>query len=149
MREFTAYFGAILTAIVPWDPAYLRSTTSVSAADAPQGDEADDLEALDRYAFVIVCAIPSAHDPRMAGGMGGQHSIQRGAILSFNLAAYIRELGFQATTRPGDSTAIAMAAGLGGLDKKGRFVTDGRGKGVFLTNPVLTDLPLAPDTRSS
>ena len=149
IREFTAYFGALLTAIVPWDPAYLRPTTSDSAADATQEDDEDPVEPLDRYSFAIVCAIPSPHDPDLARGIGGQHSIQRGAILTFNLAAYIRELGYQATTRPGDSTAVATAGGLGELNKKGQFVTNAHHSRVFLTNLVLTDLPLAPDTPRS
>ena len=149
IREFAAYFGAVLTAIVPWDPAYLRSTASDRAADATQGDKEDPVEPLDRYSFAIVCAIPSSHDPGLAMGIGCQHSIQRGAILAFNLAAYIRELGYQATTCPGDSTAVAIAGGLGEMNQKGRFVTRAHDSRLFLTNLVLTDLPLAPDPHSS
>ena len=44
---------------------------------------------------------------------------------------------------------MAIAGGLGELNKKGQFVTKARDSRVYLTNLVLTDLPLAPDTPRS
>jgi epoxyqueuosine reductase QueG len=106
-------------------------------------------ELVKKYPFTIVCAVGAHFDPAHARGMGGQFAIQRGAVLAFNLAAYIRELGYAASVRHGDSTAVAVAAGLGNVNKHGRFIpTKHRGR-VWLTDLVLTNLPLAPDAPLS
>ena len=102
----------------------------------------------DGYQFAVVCVVKAEHDPRQAPGIGGQVPVMNGRFSTFVLGAYIRELGFRATTdgNPNpDAQRLAAAAGLGRLDAKGRLVTSKYGDKVHVAEIIRTDLPLAPD----
>ena len=97
--------------------------------------------------FVIVCGIRSEYDPSVSKGIGGQAATLTGAYVTFNLAAAIRELGYQATRS--EETALddlAARAGLGTLDSSGRLVTRNFGRKIYVADAILTDLPLRPDS---
>ena len=48
--------------------------------------------------FAIVCVVRADHDPRESPGIGGQVSMQNGLFVTFVLSAWIRELGYRAST---------------------------------------------------
>jgi hypothetical protein len=104
----------------------------------------------DAYPVAIICAIRSEYDPRTSSGVGGQAAALTCAYVTFNLAAAIREFGYNAT-RAGeaDVEGLAVRAGLGTLDAHGRFVTREFGSRVYLGDAVYTDLPLAVDGGAS
>jgi hypothetical protein len=77
-------------------------------------------------------------------GMAARVTEQKSASLCFNLAAYIRELGYHGTVRPVDSLRAAVAAGLGVVGSDGNLSVPGHGSKVYVGDAVLTDLPLAP-----
>ena len=123
-KELALYLGSDLTGIVR-----LR--------DDPDG-----------YQFGVVCVVEAEHDPKTAPGIGGQVPVMNGQFSTFVLAAYIRELGFRATTAGGedlDRERLAAAAGLGRLDANGRLFTAKFGDKVHVAEIVRTDLPLAAD----
>lgn len=102
----------------------------------------------DGYQFAVVCVVKAEHDPRQAPGIGGQVPVMNGKFSTFVLAAYVRELGWRATTAKNpdpDAERLAAAAGLGRLDASGRLVTPKFGNKVHVAEIIRTDLPLAPD----
>ena len=96
--------------------------------------------------FAVVCAVRADHDPRTSPGVGGQVPVQNGRFVTFVLSAWIRELGFRATsTHDARAEQLAARAGLGTLGAEHRLVTREFGASVHVTDVILTDLPLAPD----
>ena len=95
------------------------------------------------HAFAIVCAVRADDDPRQAAGIGGQVPVQNGLFVTFVLSAWIRELGYRASTAPElDGARLAVAARLGTLDGAGRLVTPEYGTRVHVADVIRTDLPL-------
>ncbi|MEA2639232.1 MAG: hypothetical protein QOF51_626 [Chloroflexota bacterium] len=128
IKELATFLGSSLTGV-----------TRLDAASEPDG-----------YPFAIVCAVQAEYDPREHAGVGGQVPVQNGKFVSFVLSAYIRELGFRATALDGpDPLPLAVAAGMGTADGKGRLVTQQLGNRVYLAEVIRTDLPLAPDGEAS
>jgi hypothetical protein len=126
VKGMAEYFGAELVGIVKLD------------SNSSAGQES--------YPFAVVCAVRADYDPRTAPGIGGQVPVQNGLFISFVLSAWIRELGFSASSAPDpDADKLAAAAGLGRLNAEGRLVTDKFGVNVHVANIIRTDLPLAPD----
>ena len=99
------------------------------------------------YSFVIVCAIPTDYDPRVAKGVGGQVAVRNGRFVTFTLAAYIREMGYHATNQlPADQQRLAAVAGLGTPDAEGRVTALKAGARVYVADEVIhTNLPIASD----
>jgi hypothetical protein len=83
--------------------------------------------------FAIVCALRADYPTDEAGGIGGQTPALKGLFATFNLAAYIKELGYRATRSDVDATDLAAAAGLT------------CGSEFHLAEVVYTDLPLEAD----
>jgi hypothetical protein len=98
------------------------------------------------YPFAVMCVTRAEHDPRHSPGVGGQLPVQRGLFVTFVVSAWIRELGFQGTTKlETDDQALAVGAGLGTLDAEGRLLTPQYGTKVHVSGAILTDLPLQAD----
>jgi hypothetical protein len=130
IKELGHWVGADLVGVAALQPAHLRPG---EPSDAP-------------YPFAIVCAIATDYDPTEAKGLGGQLAVQNGAVVNHHLRNYIRELGYRASIGRADPLAVAVAAGLGTLDRDGRLVTKMRKAYIYVADAILTDLPLAPDT---
>jgi hypothetical protein len=95
------------------------------------------------HPFAIVCVVRADHDPREALGIGGQVPVQNGLFVTFVLSAWIRELGYRASTATSlDGARLAAAAKLGTLDRTGRLVTAAHGTRVHVADVIRTDLPL-------
>jgi epoxyqueuosine reductase QueG len=62
-----------------------------------------------------------------------------------NLAAYIRELGYEAVQNRVQPMPAALAAGVGELGRNGMLITEKFGARVHLGDPLLTNMPLIPD----
>lgn len=129
IKELARWFGADLVGIAALQPAHMQS---VGQSDV-------------HYPFAVVCTIATDCDPAEAKGLGGQLAVQNGAVVNHHLRNYIRELGYRASIGGADPLAVAAAAGLGKLDRNGRFVTRRRGAHIHVADAILTDLPLAPD----
>jgi hypothetical protein len=122
VKEMARYLGADLVGIAALDPQNEPSP------------------------FAVVCAVKADDDPRTSPGLGGQLPVQNGLFVTFVLGAWIRELGFRATSgREARAEPLAARAGLGTLNGEGRLVTREFGTRVHVADVVLTDLPLAPD----
>jgi hypothetical protein len=132
VKELAAYLGTDLIGI-----ARLPSLSTM-------GESKSEKES--NYPFAVICAVQADYDPRQAPGIGGQVPVQKGLFITFVLSAWIRELGFRATTAfDPDAEKLAVAAGLGILNAEGRLVTPNFGSHVHVANVIRTDLPLAPD----
>ena len=123
VKEMARYLGADLVGITASDPE----------------------DAL--LSFAVVCAVRADDDPRTSPGVGGQVPVQNGLFVTFVLSAWIRELGFRATSAQDPrAERLAARAGLGTLDAEGRLLTRELGTRVHVAKVILTDLPLAPDS---
>jgi hypothetical protein len=134
IKELGQWVGADLVGVAALQPAHLRSG---GGSDVPP------------YPFAVVCAIATDYDPAEAKGLGAQLAVQNGAVVNHHLRNYIRELGYRASIGGADPLAVAVAAGLGTLDRNGRLVTEMRSPYIHVADAILTDLPLAPGTPQS
>lgn len=118
--ELASFFGA----------SALGVTANQASSLLPPIDGSEQADVSELTNLVVV-GVPTDVDPDKAIGLGGQHVRREAATVVFSLAAYIRELGYQAIVSPIDK-AVAKAAGVSASRKL--FVAD---------DAVLTDLPLA------
>jgi hypothetical protein len=126
VKELARYLGAEMTGIVKLNAASTENNVG--------------------YPFAVICVVRAEYDPREAPGIGGQVPAQNGLFVTFVLSAWIRELGFRATTAADlDAEKLAATARLGRLGADGKLVTQKFGSKVHVTNVIRTDLPLAPD----
>lgn len=124
IKEAAKFFGSDVTGI----------------AALPQDGPAD---------FAIVCMVEAVEEVRKDTGIGGQFAIQKCATANFNVASYIRELGYPATVTTENPHAYAAEARLGTLDGDGKLVSRLYGRKVGLAGAVLTSIPLVPDAPSA
>ena len=124
LKEFAQFVGADATGV-----------STVTAADAEDGG----------YPFAVSCLVAAVEEVTESTGIGGQFAVQKCAVANFNVAAYIRELGYDAVVRQDGGHAYAAAAGLGQLDPDGKLVSPKYGRSVGIAGVILTNIPLAPD----
>ena len=139
VKELGRFFGA--------DLVYIAEAAGLGGA--PSGDGESDA-AEPGLPYAVFCLFRAEHDPRDAQGIGGHAVALKGAFATFQLAAIIREFGFQArrwSREPLDEAAAK--AGIGTLNPQGRLVTPKWGDKVHIADLILTDLPVAPDGPSS
>ena len=136
VKELARYLGTDLVGI-----ARLTALSPLPTVGEGKG-ESDNIQ----YPFAVICAVEADYDPRQAPGIGGQVPVQKGLFITFVLSAWIRELGFRATSALDlNAEQFAAAAGLGTLNGEGKLVTPKFGTNVHVANVIRTDLPLAPD----
>jgi hypothetical protein len=136
VKGMAQYFGAELVGVAKLNNLSLSPRPP---AGESQG-EGNDLP------FAVICAIHADYDPRTSPGIGGQMPVQNGLFITFVLSSWIRELGFRATVvRETNAEALAAQAGLGTLNNQGKLVAGQLGTGVYVADPIYTDLPLAAD----
>ncbi len=145
-------------------PADLANTVTEMIRSAPEGNvfptkaelhtpeiTASHVKELARYLgtdLIGIARLTTAPGPVARGGDGKGEGVpvQKGLFITFVLSAWIRELGFRATTAlDPNAEQLAAAAGLGTLNAEGRLVTSKFGTHVHVANVIRTDLPLAPD----
>ena len=98
--------------------------------------------------FGIVSLLQADHDTRTAPGSGGQAPTVKGLFATFNLAAYIREMGYRANrSKTMDGERLGEIAGLGTLNPDGRLVSPRLRPCVHAAEVIVTELPLEPDAQ--
>jgi hypothetical protein len=132
IKELAAFLGADATGISAEPPGEGERRTAAAEDEPP-------------YPFAISCLVTAVEEVREPTGIGGQFALQKCATANFNLAAYIRELGYRASVVADGAHARAAAAGLGALDRDGRLVSHAYGRRVAVAGAILTDLPLVAD----
>jgi len=95
--------------------------------------------------FGILAVVKAEYDPRQATGIGGQTPAMKGLFATFCVAAYIRELGYQARRSGDNGDRLAAIAGLGALDREGHLVSRAFGRKAYVAEVIRTELPLEPD----
>ena len=133
----------------PPEPDMIEPAPPDRISDAgPSEDGGQDLsesgEAL-QFPFGIVCAYYADYDPEVAQGIGGRFVLQKGAVVNQHIGAFIREVGFRATKCKFDPLPLAELAGLGKVDKNGRFVTPQKARHVHVAQVIVTTLPMTAD----
>ncbi len=140
LAQLAVFLGARSLGVAAADVSYLLARAA-QANDAEARQAAREL--VESHPYLVVCSVHAEHDPATAKGIGGQLPVQESASINFSLSAYIRELGYNATVRPVDSVAAAVAAGLGTSDGSGKLRTKRDGTHLYVGDAVFTDLPLA------
>ncbi|HTE83719.1 MAG TPA: hypothetical protein VK821_03230, partial [Dehalococcoidia bacterium] len=85
VKEAAKFFGSDATGI-----AALPQVGGPHPNPPPEGEGA-------KYQFAIVCLVAAVEEVQDSAGIGGQFALQICAIANFNVASYIRELGYAAT----------------------------------------------------
>jgi len=129
LKEFAKFVGA--------------DATGVSAVP----EAAQKAEGSPGYPYAVSCLVQAVEEAKESTGIGGQFAVQKCAVANFNLAAYIRELGYEAVVQEEGAHAYAAAAGLGRLDADGKLNTQQFGRRVGISGVILTNLPLAADPK--
>ena len=133
VKELGRFFKADVVRIAATKDWELKG--QLPAAGVPEG-----------LPFAIFMLFRADHDPRDSQGIGGHVGGLKGAFATYQVSAIIREFGFQATRfSPTDPAQLAVAAGLGTLDERGRLRVDRLGTKLHIADVILTDLPVAPD----
>ena len=64
-----------------------------------------------------------------------------------DVAAYIREMGYEAIQYRTQPMSIALAAGVGELGRNGMLITEKYGARIHLGDPILANMPLGTVTK--
>lgn len=113
-------------------------------------DRPTDAEAAAGLPFAVFCLFRAEHHPREAPGIGGHAASLKGAFATFQIAAIIREMGFNAVRMiEVDAERAAAETGIGSLNDSGRFQMRPFGTKVHVADVILTDLPLEADAGRS
>ena len=137
MKELGVWLGVDMVGITRLLPPHVRPD-DVRDGQGPRPAEA----IVQDYPHVIICGVQTEHDPGTTEGMAGRVSTLEGNFVSFNLAAFIRELGYRASFGGADPVKVAEAAGLGSAGADGHFRAPGMKGYIHLSDPILTELPL-------
>ena len=140
MKELGVWLGVDVVGITKLQASHVRAD-DLRDGQGPRPAE----EIVQDYPYVIICGVQTEHDPGNTEGMAGRVANLEGNFVSFNLAAYIRELGYRASFGGADPVKVAEAAGLGRAGSDGHFRAPGMKGFIHLSDPILTELPLDPD----
>jgi len=147
IKELGQWLGVDMVGIVALEPSTTPAHGSSDTGAVAEAEEGPEESASDQrpYPFALVCGVLADYDTEEARGLGGQQAVQKGAVVSHYLRAYIRELGYRAVFGGADHLSVAEAAGLGRMDERGRFVTKNKRPYVHISEVISTDLPMAAD----
>ena len=147
IKELGQWLGVDMVGIVALESSTTPTRGPSDAGGGAEAEVGEEESASDQtpYPFALVCGVLADYDPEEARGLGGQQALQKGAVVSHYLRAYIRELGYRAVFGGADHLAVAEAAGLGRMDERGRFVTTSKRPYVHISGVIFTDLPMAAD----
>ena len=145
IKKAARWFGADLVGICSLDKRWLYASESIQVSPQIQ-NVPDELQ------YVIVMAFEMDYDlisyySTYAANAATRMGYTEMAITNAHLAAFIRNLGFQAVECGNDtglSIPMAMQAGLGDIGRNGILITPEFGPRIRLSK-VITDLPLVPD----
>ncbi len=154
IKQVAAFMGAGQVGVASVHPSLLSVSGPSHGGDveadhsrAQASDDPETLAARYPYAVCMLLAwdyhLTRAHR-HILGDIAYGSGHQLGAILSANVAGYIRELGYEALDGKGNSIPMCLAAGLGELGRNGMLIAERFGARVH-PFVLLTDMPLVPD----
>jgi len=155
IKRVARFFGADVVGIAGVHPSMLFSGSRApddgsGSHEGGGGPKASPTEMASTYPFAI--CLCTAWDYNMIQahrhhiGDHAYHFSQGNLQLVYaNLAAYIRELGYEAVQNRVQAMPAALAAGVGELGRNGMLITEKFGARVHLGDPILTNMPLLPD----
>jgi hypothetical protein len=136
VKDLGSFFGV--------DETRIADASRVAHLEADQGQTA--AGPAESLPFAVFCLLRAEHHAREAPGIGGQATALKGAFATFQIAAIIREMGFNAVRLVEiDAERAAVECGIGVLDRAGRFEARPFGRKVHVADVILTDLPLQAD----
>jgi len=152
VKGYTLGVGANLVGVCEINPMWIYSNRG-EIFNENWDDWGQEIEVTHKYAVVFATEMDfelvgtAPHSPTAIASMG---NYARGAFVATQLAAFIANLGFSATTnhfRHYDALLVPLAvdAGLGETGRLGYLMTKDFGPRVRL-GAVTTDLPLIPDS---
>jgi hypothetical protein len=124
--------------------AHLKEFARYLGADVVGVAAVDDVGE-DPRPFAVICGVKAEYNPAQSPGVGGQAPAVDTQYISFVVSAYIRELGYRATSViDPDAVRLAARARLGTADRDGLLVAPKLGR-VHVSEIIRTDIPLAVD----
>lgn len=152
IKSAAKWFGADLTGICEINPSWIYShwgeDNAYSVGMVNPGKPIE-LPYWAKYAIVMVIAMDYQQLRRSPAAEGGTDlAYSKMAFTAASLAAYIRNLGYQAIPSGNDlalSIPLAIDAGLGELGRNGMLITEPYGPRARICK-VFTELPLEPDS---
>lgn len=153
IKRVAKHFGADLVGVGAANPAFMYASGSRYVQDGEANDKYQKMspdELAKRFPFVIQATVAWDHDTLQAhrhhiGDMSYHSSTMRNAMVTKAIEGYIKELGYTAIRGAVNPQGAGLAAGLGELGRNGMMITERYGARVHMQDPILTDLPLAPD----
>ena len=153
VKEVAKYLGAEMVGICELSPHHVYSHKA-QKIDMIEGEWGKPTDILERHKYAISLAFPMKREliklsPSYADEAEIGHAYHKAAVLSSQLAAFIRECGYSAQGHQHRRdyvihVPIAVDAGLGECGRLGYLITPEYGPCVRLTT-VTTDMPLVPD----
>jgi epoxyqueuosine reductase QueG len=155
IKQVARFFGADVVGIAAVHPAMIYSGNR-APDDGTGGQEGGapptpPSELAQNYPFAIcLCTswdynLIQAHRHHI-GDHAYHFSQAKLQLVYANLAAYIRELGYDVVQNRVQPMPAALAGGVGELGRNGMLITEKFGARVHLGDPILTNMPLIADT---
>ena len=148
VKRIAAFFGADLCGITDMDERWLYASRvdTRDMSDAPN-DQPPGMTAVIVMGHQMEEDLVATYPSALAGAATGREYSHEAAVV-MQLAAYIRNLGYEATASMNDTGLVipyAIKAGLGEYARNQMVITPEFGPRLRFSK-VFTNLPLAPDT---
>jgi len=155
IKRVARYFGANVVGIAAVHPSMLYSGNrypddGTMSRDGGGPKRSSAAEAAEKYPYAI--CLSTAWDYQMIqahrhhiGDHAYHFSQARLQLIYANVAAYIRELGYEVAQNRAQPMPTALAAGIGEMGRHGMLISEKFGSRIHLGDPILTNLPLIAD----
>ena len=157
IKRVARYFGADVVGIAAVHPSMLYSgprnpdyDDSKKGAGEGAGRTQTSADVAEKLPFAI--SLSTAWDYNMiqahrhhVGDHAYHFSQARLQLIYANLAAYVRELGYEVVQNRAQPMPTALAAGIGELGRHGMLISEKFGSRIHLGDPFLTNMPLVAD----
>jgi epoxyqueuosine reductase QueG len=154
IKRVARFFGADVVGITAVHPSMIysgnRAPDDGSGGQEGGGPPAPPTEMAAKYPFAIcLCTawdynLIQAHRHHI-GDHAYHFSQAKLQLVYANVAAYIRELGYEVVQNRVQPMPAALAGGVGELGRNGMLITEKFGARVHLGDPLLTNMPLIAD----
>jgi ferredoxin len=154
IKRVARHFGADVVGIAAVHPSMIyggsRAPDDGTGAQEGGGPPTPPAELARNYPFAIcLCTawdynLIQAHRHHI-GDHAYHFSQSKLQLVYANLAAYIRELGYDVVQNRVQPMPAALAGGVGELGRNGMLITEKFGARVHLGDPILTNMPLIAD----
>ena len=155
IKQVAKHFGAGVVGIAAVHPSMLYAGNEFfddGSASGGRGDGSQDSPAETSAKYPYAICISTVWDYQMTQAHRhhiGDHAYHFSqaymALIYANLVSYIRELGYEAVQNKAQPMPVALASGMGELGRNGMVITEKYGARIHLGDPILTNMPLAPD----